>query len=140
MSKKKPQHFTRIDLDEKPMTQKEIIDEIAGTLGLHKDLIKVVLSNYYDIALREIIANGTFRIPGLCVFKSAPHNQKGNQKYHDSKLGVTISPPPTVKLTVSASQNLKKIYRQARRWEETKRFGLDPEDWWKPFVVDEDKK
>jgi hypothetical protein len=47
------------------MTKNELVSSMATDLGLSKDLVRGLLAELVNIAIRETKKNGIFKIPGL---------------------------------------------------------------------------
>lgn len=135
MAKEKFKYYNKIDLNAKSKTQKELVDEVAATIGIHPNLAMICIQSYLDICTREIVKRGRLVIPGFLGVVSLPYNPDPI-KYKDKGY---IKFPPTTKLQVKLSRKLLNFYRWARRYEESNTFGLNPEDWWKPFAISDEE-
>lgn len=137
-NKKNKYHITNIDLAKTPITKEEVIDEITTmNPGYERKKVARVIDDLYEIMEREIIFNGRFRVPGVVEVYSDLWNTKRDKIEKVPHLEDTyICPPSTVRLKARVNKQLKTDYRWARRYEESLALKIDPQDWYKPFVVE----
>lgn len=139
-------HHTQIDLNAKSMTLKEIIDEISVTQDIPVEDVRIILNNYIDIIEREIVSKGSFNIPRILSVKSNLWNIRRNKitkvenQFDENGFPLYINPPISVRPKVKLSETLKGKYIMARRIEGALLSRVAPEDWWKPYVIEDSSK
>lgn len=142
MGKKKQNkyHHTQVDLTASPIHEKEIIKEIAKLHNFSQADVNVILEAYKDIIKREIIFKGRFKIPGVVDIYSELWNIRHDKVERVKEIEdeeVYICPPITVRPKIRLDENLKNNYKNARRYEEALAFKIEPQDWYKPFIIEE---
>lgn len=132
-------HYTNIDLAKRPLGQAAIIEEISRTHDIDKKIVQRVLVSYQDIIKREVLFNGRFKIPGILEIYSKLWNYKHDkiERVPGIEPAVYICPPTTLRPKVKINKYLREDYKWARRYEEAITFKIDPEDWYKPFIIEE---
>ena len=136
--KKNRYHITNVDLNKGSISKGEIIDEITTiNPGFERKDVAKVIDDFYNIMEREIIFNGRFRITGIVDIYSDLWNTKRDKIEKVPHLEDTyICPPTTVRLRTKLNKQLKTDYRWARRYEESLSLRIEPEDWYKPFIIE----
>lgn len=140
LSKKKQNkyHYTQVDLTKRSIPHSEVENEIAKTHDIPSSVVKTVLTAYTDIIRREIVANGRFYIPGVLEVYSRLWNMNHDkfEKVPNIEEEIYICPPTTVRPKVRLNDSMRDDYKNARRYEEAIAFKIQPEDWYKPFIIE----
>lgn len=140
VNKQNEYHMTEIDVAKRPKNKKEVVEEIANIHNeIPKQYIETIINAYQDLMRKEIIFNGRFKIPGILDVYSNLWNENRNRvekiEVEDGK-DIYINPPITLRPKVKINKHLKEDYKYARRYEESLNMKVNPEDWYKPFVIE----
>lgn len=86
----------------------KVISEISEETGIKKEAVKEIYDTLVDIAFRELLTNGIFRIPGLITIHRV--EKKETLKYVHT-LGKSILYPSTCTLKSKVSKSIKNEHR-----------------------------
>lgn len=138
-AKQNKYHYTNLDLTASPMRPVEIGQEIARVHKIPIETVFEVINAYTDIMIREIVSKGRFKIPKVLDVYSKLWNVNHTEfeKVPNIEEDIFIRPPVTVRPKVALNKNIKDDYKNARRYEEALHFKIEPEDWYKPFIIEE---
>lgn len=115
-----------MDKNERPLTLREIVNEISEKTEIKSDIVKSIIDCFIDIFIRETVLKGMFHLKNCFTVDKT---KKSARKGYNIKLQQTVEYPETEVLRIKLSRKIRYYWRWKLRNERNNKNNTTKENW-----------